>query len=132
MKKIRLRVVPPSDETLDEVANGLSDSDRKIVREKLTIKYHQLLLGLLRSPMNPQAGVGIEEMEKSLDIIKLLKDLKERDVLELEEEQHQFLLKKLEVMRFNAVDERLVTFVHTIKNATADLIDDGPVRKRSK
>lgn len=128
MRKIRLLIVPPDEKQVAEArsaqAPGQPIPSDDVLRERLTIKYKALVQTALRTPQDPRGGVTIEEMERSLNILKIVDEVDDGDILELEDADHQYLVDKLGVVRWTGFDQRIVTFVHTIKNATKDLLGE--------
>lgn len=88
------------------------------------VDYIACIRQVVRAPLNPMAGVGLEEMEKGLRVLKALDGKKLWDVLELEDADWQHLCEKVRAARWSVVDERLVRFSHTILNATEELLDE--------
>jgi flavin-binding protein dodecin len=133
MKKIRLLVVAPSDEMFNQAIEGLPEEAKKnldLIRKNMVVHYKQIIQTALRTPLSPQ-GVAIEEMEKSLNVLKVVDVVEEGGVLELEDADHEYLLQKLAQVRWQGFDPRVVTFVHTVKNATKDLLDESPEETRA-
>src|SRR5207253_3430591 len=97
--------------------NDEFDNNIEAITQRLTLSYKELLLVCLRTPLDKQAGITIEEMERSLEVIGQIKALPEEDVLELDDEQHRFLLLKLAQVRYTAFDPRFVQFSHDLKQA---------------
>ena len=127
MKRIRLLVVPPTEELFTEAVAQLSKEDLARngdqIRKQMTIYYKQTIQTALRTPLNAQSGVAIDEMEKSLNVLKVVDVVSDGEVLELEDADHEYLLQKLANVRWQGFDPRVVTLVHTIKNATKDLLE---------
>ncbi len=90
------------------------------------VDYIACIRQVIRSPLNPQAGVGLEEMERGLRVLKALDGKRTGDILELEDADHRHLCEKVRNARWAVVDERLVRFSHTILDATETVLDDPP------
>jgi hypothetical protein len=88
------------------------------------LDYIAAIRQVVRQPLNPAAGVQLEEMERGLRVLKALDGKRLWDVLELEDADHQHLCEKVRNARWPVVDERLVRFSHTILNATESVLDD--------
>lgn len=130
MRKMRLLVVLPDEKQMAEAraaqTPGQPIPTDDVLRERLTIKYKALVQTALRTPQDPRGGVTIEEMERSLNILKIVDEVNDGGVLELEDADHQYLIEKLGAVRWTGFDQRIVTFVHAVKNATKDLLDGVP------
>jgi hypothetical protein len=71
--------------------------------------YKEQLQGLMRSPLNPQAGADFEEVRKSVRVLQAILDVKD-GVLSLEDADYEFGKQKLNAMRFGVIDRALLDF----------------------
>lgn len=119
----RIRMIQETSTQFDEVKNPVEwESDR--------VDYLACVRQVIRAPMNPQAGVQLDEMEKGLRVLKALFGLRLGDLLALEDADWQHLCDKIRTTRWSLVDERLVRFMHSILNASewpADATDGEKV-----
>lgn len=132
MKRIRLISIPLSDEEFNEVlerpdVQGLSGTEQKelieTLRENTSFNFKTALLAAMRVPLDKNGGLSIEEIERSLTIIAELKKTEIDEILELDDEDMDFMVKKLDAVRMTVFDDRWVTLRRTVKNATKDVID---------
>jgi DNA gyrase/topoisomerase IV subunit A len=138
MKKVRLLVIPATEEQLQEVLAAVPERERAAQREGLMrtmqFSYKEVLLSSMRSPLDLQRGMDFEEIERTLTIINKIKEVGDGEVLEMDDVDWEYVEKKLDAMRWRFFDERLVKFRHTIRNATKDLLEletnkDGMVKE---
>jgi hypothetical protein len=132
MKRIRLINIQVPEETLEEIKlsegyKGLSEKEQgeylATIRENSVFKYKEALLSVMRTPLDKNSGLSIEELERSLTIITAIKAIQEGEILELDDSEMDYLLLKLNAVRINGFDERWVTLRRTVKNSTKDVID---------
>jgi hypothetical protein len=80
-----------------------------------TFKYSVILEEAIRRPLNPQAGLTIEEMRQSIRVLDALESA--NGVLELEDADYQHLRSKLDAMQWVRVDRRIIQLVDDVAGA---------------
>jgi hypothetical protein len=80
-----------------------------------TISYADVLVEVVRRPLNPQQGIQIDEMRKSIRLLDALDAA--NGTLELEDADYQFLKQKLDNMGWNIADRRIVQLIDDVGNA---------------
>ena len=117
MKRIRLESIPGT--TFDKEKSPAEwESDR--------VDYIDCIKVVTRAPLNPQLGISIEEMRKSLRVLDALEGKQAGDLLALEDEDHAHLCEKVRVARWRLVDERIVRFSLAVLDAKEWPIDATP------
>jgi hypothetical protein len=86
------------------------------------VDYITCVQVVLRAPL--QGVPWLEDAEKSIRVLHLLDGKQVNDVLDLEDADHEFLCRKVRNAAWSVIDERLLRFVHTVLNATDDVLDD--------
>jgi hypothetical protein len=66
--------------------------------------------------MDPQRGVDIEEMRKSIKVLDVVDG--SNGVLELEDADYDYLKAKTLAMQWGVIDKRIVQFVDEVTTAT--------------
>jgi hypothetical protein len=82
-----------------------------------TMKYSVVLREVIRRPLNPQAGMGIDEMRQSIRVMDALDSAD--GTLELEDSDYQHLRSKVDAMQWLLVDRRIIQLVDDVRNAGA-------------
>lgn len=95
MKKILLRIL--------EVPDGPS------------IDYKAVLTEVVRRPLDPQKGIGIQEMRNSIKVLDAL-DASNGSV-ELEDSEYDLLKQKLDSMPWSYADRRILQLIDDVSNA---------------
>lgn len=80
-----------------------------------TIDYKTILIEVVRRPLNPRDGIGIEEMRASIKVLDAIDA--SNGTLELEDADYQTLRQKLDAMKWNLVDSRILRLVEDVTNA---------------
>lgn len=99
MKAIRLRTVP----------QGPTDLEGDL-------EWADVIKQVIRRPADPQKGVEIEEMRKSIRVLDALE--KSNGVLELEDADWEHLRSKVQAMQWAVIDSRIVQFTDEVFMAT--------------
>lgn len=99
MKAIRLRTVSPGPTDLEG-----------------DLEWAEIVKQVIRKPLNPERGVEIEEMRKSIKILDILD--KSNGVLELEDADWEHLRDKTVKMQWGVIDSRIIKFVDEVMMAT--------------
>jgi hypothetical protein len=99
MKSITLRTVPSNSSTME------GDLD-----------WAEVIRQVIRRPMDPQTGVTIEEMRKSVRVLDALE--KSNGTLELEDADWEHLKEKTLKMPWGVIDSRILQFVDEVTMAT--------------
>jgi hypothetical protein len=79
------------------------------------IVYVQVLREVVRRPLDPRAGVGIEEMRQSLKVLDAIDA--SNGTLELEDADYAHLKSKLDAMQWNVVDRRIIQLIEDVDSA---------------
>src|SRR5215204_3468007 len=79
------------------------------------IDYAQVLREVVRRPLDPQKGVDITEMRQSLRVLDALD--KADGTLELEDSDYSHLMTKMDAMRWNLVDRRILQLIDDVSGA---------------
>jgi len=104
VKSIRLRSLPPGPTSLEG-----------------DIEWAEVIRQVIRRPLDPQKGVEIDEMRKSIRVLDAL--AKSNGVLELEDADWEHLRLKTMTMQWGLIDGRIVEFVDEVCNATEKPLD---------
>jgi hypothetical protein len=99
VKRIPLRVMPSADDTTD-----FELSSAEMIRQ------------VMRRPLDPQKGIDIEEMRKSIKVLDVVD--KSNGVLELEDADWETLKAKTIAMPWAVVDRRILQFHDDVVMAT--------------
>lgn len=78
--------------------------------------YADAIRMVIRQPLDPKAGVGIEEMRKGIRILDRLDA--STDALDLEDADYDHLRAKVEAMSWGMVDRNLMAFIDTVLGAS--------------
>ena len=76
------------------------------------LRYTQVLIEVIRCPLDPRAGITIEEMRQSLRVLDAIE--KSNGTLELEDADYEHLKAKLLAMPWGVVDRRIMTLVDDV------------------
>lgn len=79
------------------------------------ISYKDVLVEVIRRPLNPQAGINIAEMKQSLKVLDALD--RSNGTLELEDADWEHLKDKTLAMPWAMVDKRIIELVDDVTNA---------------
>ena len=80
------------------------------------LAYRDVLREVVRRPLDPRNGADIKEMRES---IRVLDAIEAADgTLELEDADYDVLKAKINAMRWNVVDVRLVALIDEVLGAT--------------
>ena len=79
------------------------------------VDYRQVIIAVVRRPLDPQRGVDIEEMRRGIRILDAV-DAARGTVLELDDADWEHLLQKLNVMPWALVDRRVMQFIDDMTN----------------
>ena len=85
--------------------------------EGATIDYRDVVQQVIRAPLKPEAGVGIEEMRQSIRVLDALD--KANGTLELEDADWNHLVAKTRAMQWAFVDRRILTFIDDVLEGSA-------------
>ncbi len=80
------------------------------------LDWAEIVRQVIRKPMDPQRGVEIEEMRKSIRVLDTLD--KSNGVLELEDADWEHLKDKTQKMQWGIIDSRIIKFVDEVLMAT--------------
>ena len=89
------------------------------VEDGSKLMYDEIIRSVVRQPLDPQKGVGIDEMRKGIRILDKLDASTE--VLELEDADYNHLKEKVEGMTWGMVDRNLMGFIDTVLNANGQV-----------
>tara|TARA_R110000744_G_scaffold90018_1_gene174928 strand:+ start:1825 stop:2169 length:345 start_codon:yes stop_codon:yes gene_type:complete len=109
MKKITLKTV-----TLDST----SDSLQKVPVE---LKYKDTIMGLLKTPKDPEKGATFEEMAQAMPLWVKFRD-ESKGVVLLEDAEHKFLVACLKNARFIQRSMEILTMINDVINAPEHLV----------
>jgi hypothetical protein len=84
----------------------------KTLPGEFPIEYRQVLEDVLRRPSDPQQGIGIDEMRKSIRVMDALDAA--NGELQLEDADYDHLKTKLLAMRWNTADRRILQLVEDV------------------
>lgn len=76
------------------------------------IDYRIVLADVLRRPLNPQQGIGLDEMRKSIRVMDKLESA--NGSVELEDADYEHLKEKLNNMSWNIADRRILQLVEDV------------------
>lgn len=76
------------------------------------LDYKDYIRGIVKSPLDPNKGIGVDEMFGSLRVLTALD--KAGDVLELEDADFEFFVTKIKAARFMTVDANIAQFVKDV------------------
>lgn len=79
------------------------------------LSYRDVLREVVRRPLDPKSGVGIQEMRESLKVLDALDSAD--GTLELEDSDYETLKRKVDAMMWNVVDKRIVQLVDEVNAA---------------
>jgi hypothetical protein len=80
------------------------------------LEWAEIIRQVIRKPLDPQKGVEIDEMRKSIRVLDAL--AKSNGVLELEDADWEHLKTKTLAMQWGVIDSRIVQFVDEVVMAT--------------
>jgi hypothetical protein len=80
------------------------------------ISYRDVLVEVVRRPLNPQQGIGIAEMRASIKVLDALE--RSNGTLELEDSDYEHLKAKLDVMQWSVADRRILTMIEDVSAAS--------------
>jgi hypothetical protein len=89
------------------------------------IDYRLLIENVIRTPMDKQAGVGMDEMRKGIRVLDAL-DAAGQTLL-LEDADYDHLKTKTERMSWGLVDRRVLTFIDDVMQATDSVTVNGQI-----
>ena len=128
MKKLILKNIPVSEEAIEDqisMAVNLTEKDKieleNVLRENV-FSYREVLLAIMRSPLDPNSGITIEELEKSLDIIAQIKQVKQGEELCLDDVDFEYINLKLSRVRLNSFDSRWLQLRDDIEAAKSSKV----------
>jgi len=87
----------------------------QVIPGDFPLDYRQVLMDVLRRPSDPQQGIGLDEMRKSIRVMDAL-DMANGEVT-LEDADYDHLRAKLLAMRWNTADRRIVQLVDDVSSA---------------
>lgn len=82
-----------------------------------TIHYRDVVEQVIRAPLNPQGGVGIDEMRQSIRVLDALD--KADGTLQLEDADWNHLVAKTKAMQWAFADRRILTFIDDVLEGNA-------------
>jgi hypothetical protein len=82
------------------------------------MEWAEIIRQVVRRPLDPQRGVDIDEMRKSIRVLDALE--KSNGVLELEDADWEFLKMKTLAMQWGVIDSRIVQYVDEVSMATEE------------
>jgi hypothetical protein len=90
------------------------------------LSYLQVIQDILRTPQNPQVGVQIDEMRKSVRVLNELETLKDNDILILAAADYEYLKERVTGFKFTLADKALLEFVDYIASIKAQEKEQEP------
>lgn len=94
------------------------------------IRFVPQLRAVMTSPMKPNSGVTMDEMHRTMRVLKALDE--DADALVLEDADFDFVIQKLDAFRWPAVHPRLVAFDKAIREAETVSLMDAPAKAKQK
>lgn len=79
------------------------------------LDYRAELRGLLRGPKRGTDGMDLDEMRKAIALLDKLDG--DADVVLVEDEQHAFLVSRIDAMRWAVAHRVVLDFIDAVKNA---------------
>jgi hypothetical protein len=79
---------------------------------KAKFDYRQQLISILRSPMQPGAGMDFEEVRKAVGMLQKIHDAK--DKVELNDEEAKYVSERVKAVRWQLADQVVVDFVSAV------------------
>lgn len=89
----------------------------KNIEEAPKLNYKKSLDAIIKSPLNPQIGIRVEEMRKSVRILDLLEKVQDNEMWQLEDADHAFLKEKVEAFHYGESNKRLLEFIDDVLKA---------------
>lgn len=96
----------------------------------VNIQFVPQLRAVMTSPLKPNAGVTMDEMHRTMRVLKSLDEAGE--ALVLEDADFEFVIQKLDAFRWPAVHPRLVAFDKAIREAEKVSLSDKPAKTKAK
>jgi len=87
--------------------------------EGMKFDYAGVLSLVIKSPLDPRAGMDLDEQRKSIRILDKVEAAKTGTMLTLEDADYDFLVSKLKAFKWGTADRRIVELVDNVLDATA-------------
>ena len=105
--------------TLKKVARDNADSVQQV---PVTLDYKETIMGLLKTPKDPQAGATFEEMAQAMPIWVKFRDCTGTSLL-LEDAEHKYVVDCLKNARFIQRNMEIFTMITDVINAPEHLTE---------
>lgn len=89
------------------------------IGDKDELSYRDHLISLIKSPLDPKNGVGIDELRKSVRLLDKIESAPETGFVDLEDADFQVLKEKIENGKFMRSTRELLQFLEDILNSEA-------------
>jgi hypothetical protein len=76
------------------------------------VDYRITLMDVVRTPLNPQGGIGLDEMRRSVRVLEALEHA--NGTLELEDADFDHLKEKLQRFQWGIADRRILQLVDDV------------------
>jgi len=78
--------------------------------------YSELMIHCINA--GTKEGILISEMRAKLKVVELLEDSRDRDVIELEDADHEVVLEAVKTMKWAVIHRDIVEFAEAVEEAT--------------